>query len=88
MRRRRHPFVRRDQMPELVSRQARPAQVAEEVVQYAAMSAKQLEKEIQSLEQQMYEYARNLEFEQAAALRNKIRNIKEENLGFSGNMAV
>ncbi len=64
------------------------AQVADEVVHYAAMSAKQLEKEIQKLEQQMYDHARNLEFEQAAVIRNKIREIKQENLGFSGNMAV
>ncbi len=64
------------------------AKVAEEVVQYASMSPKQLAREIQTLEQQMYEHARNLEFEQAAVLRNKIREIKEENLGFSGNMAV
>jgi excinuclease ABC subunit B len=64
------------------------AQVAEEVVHYAAMSPKQLEKEIKTLEEQMYDHARNLEFEQATAIRNKIKEIKEENLGFSGNMAV
>jgi len=64
------------------------AQVAEEIVHYASMTPRQLEKEIQTLEQQMYEHARNLEFEQAAAIRNKIKEIQQENLGFRGNMAV
>ncbi len=64
------------------------AKVAEEVMHYASMTPKQLEREIKSLEQQMYEHARNLEFEQAAVIRNKIKEIKEENLGFSGKRAV
>jgi excinuclease ABC subunit B len=64
------------------------AKVAEEVLRYANMTPKQLEREIKSLEQQMYEHARNLEFEEAATIRNKIREIKEENLGFRGTRAV
>lgn len=64
------------------------AKVAEEVLHYASMTPKQLEREIKSLEQQMYEHARNLEFEEAATIRNKIKEIKEENLGFSGKRAV
>jgi len=64
------------------------AKVAEEVMHYASMTPKQLEKEIKALEQEMYEHARNLEFEQAAVIRNKIKEIKEENLGFSGKRAV
>ena len=57
------------------------SKVAEEVIQYASMTPRQLEKEIQSLENQMYEHAKNLDFEQAAAVRDKIRRIQEENLG-------
>jgi len=64
------------------------AKVAEEVIHYASMTPKQLEREIKSLEQLMYEHARNLEFEQAAVIRNKIKEIKEENLGFHGKRAV
>jgi len=57
------------------------SKVAEEVMQYAAMSPKQLDKEIQTMENQMYEHAKNLDFEQAAAIRDKIKRIQEENLG-------
>jgi excinuclease ABC subunit B len=57
------------------------ARVAEEMVEYARLSPKQLEKKIASLEQQMYEHARNLEFEEAAGLRDKIRHIQAGNLG-------
>lgn len=64
------------------------AKVAEDVIRYAAMSPKQLEKEIRKLEDRMYEHARNLEFEDAAMIRNKIRDIQEENLGYSGSRAV
>jgi len=37
----------------------------------------QLEKEIARLEQVMYEHARNLEFEQAAAIRDEINKIRD-----------
>jgi len=60
---------------------SRISKVAEEVMQYAAMTPKQLEKEIASMENQMYEHAKNLDFEQAAAMRDKIKRIQEENLG-------
>ena len=60
---------------------SRVSKVAEEIMQYAAMTPKQLEKEIASLENQMYEHAKNLDFEQAAAMRDKIKRIQEENLG-------
>ena len=51
------------------------------MVEYARLSPKQLEKKIASLEQQMYEHARNLEFEEAASLRDKIHHIQTGNLG-------
>ena len=57
------------------------ARVAEEMVEYARLSPKQLEKKIASLEKQMYEHARDLEFEEAAGLRDKIRHIQAGNLG-------
>lgn len=64
------------------------AKVAEDVIRYASMSPRQLEKEIRKLEDRMYEHARNLEFEDAAMIRNRIRDIQEENLGYSGSRAV
>ena len=57
------------------------AKVAEEVIEYASMSPAQLKKEITALEKQMNEYAKNLDFEEAAAIRDQIKKIKQESLG-------
>ena len=42
------------------------------------LSAAQLAKQIEALEQQMYEHARNLEFEDAALIRDKLQALKDE----------
>ena len=47
----------------------RYAKVAEEEVEYAEMTPKQMAKRIRQLEDQMYQHAQNLEFEEAAKLR-------------------
>jgi len=60
------------------------AQVAEELVQYGRMSPVQLAKEVARLEQAMYAHARNLEFEEAARLRDRIHHIQLGNLGLAG----
>ncbi|MGB5539005.1 MAG: excinuclease ABC subunit UvrB [Gammaproteobacteria bacterium] len=60
------------------------AKVAEELVQYGRMSPAQLAKEVARLEQEMYEHARNLEFEEAARLRDRIQHIQLGNLGLVG----
>ena len=57
------------------------ARVAEEILEYASLTPAQLKKKIASLEKQMYEHARNLEFEEAGNLRDKIRHIQAGNLG-------
>ncbi len=57
------------------------AKVAEELVQYGRMSPKQLAKEVSKLEQEMFEHARNLEFEEAARVRDRIHHIQLGNLG-------
>ncbi|WP_040296723.1 excinuclease ABC subunit UvrB [Alcanivorax hongdengensis] len=54
--------------------------VADAAPAYEAMSPAQVAKEIQALEGQMMEHAKNLEFEQAAAVRDKIHQLRE--LGF------
>ena len=59
------------------------AQVAEEIVRYGSLSPEQLSREIGKLERQMYEHARNLEFEEAARLRDEIRRMEERNLGMT-----
>ena len=50
---------------------------AEEAAKYEAMPPAALGRVLGKLEKQMYEHARNLEFEEAAQLRDKIRAIRE-----------
>lgn len=57
--------------------------VAEETAKYVAMTPPQLSKEIVKLEKQMYKYARNLDFEAAAKIRDKIHFINEHVFGSS-----
>lgn len=52
------------------------AQVAEEAAMYLA-KPKELTKTIKKLEDQMYQHATNLEFEEAAKLRDKVKQLKE-----------
>jgi excinuclease ABC subunit B len=55
--------------------------VAEERAEYQSMKPDKLLKEIDKLEKQMYEHARNLEFEEAALLRDRLEEIKQLTLG-------
>ncbi|MCB1871709.1 MAG: UvrB/UvrC motif-containing protein, partial [Gammaproteobacteria bacterium] len=52
------------------------ARVAEEEAEYAAMSPQQMAKRIKSLEKEMYLHARNLEFEEAARVRDQIKQLQ------------
>jgi excinuclease ABC subunit B len=54
---------------------------AEEAAGYELLSPDALARLLNKLEKQMYVHARNLEFEQAAGLRNKIQAIKALNFG-------
>ena len=56
-------------------------QVAEPAGDYAAMDPTQAARRIQELEQRMYQHARDLEFEDAAQVRDQIRRIREAALG-------
>ncbi len=51
--------------------------VAEEAADYLTLTPQQLAKKLQALEEQMYEHARNLEFEEAARIRDRIRELRE-----------
>jgi excinuclease ABC subunit B len=55
------------------------AKVAEKQAGYA--NPAQASKRIEQLEKQMYEHARNLEFEQAARLRDEVHRLREEAFG-------
>ena len=55
--------------------------IAEEQAKYAALTPKQLAKRLNQMEQAMYRHAQNLEFEEAAAMRNEIQHIRSVALG-------
>ena len=57
------------------------ARVAEDIMEYAAMPAEKLNRTIRQLEKRMYKHAENLEFEEAAKLRDEIERIQALNLG-------
>ena len=57
------------------------AKVAEETLTYATLTPDELQKKIHQLEQQMFEHAQNLEFEEAARLRDEIRRLETTHLG-------
>lgn len=51
--------------------------VAEDIADYKQLSMKELTQKIETLEKQMYQHARDLEFEQAGQLRDKINLLKQ-----------
>jgi len=55
--------------------------VAETPSEYVAMTPAQKAKKIKSLETQMYKFAKNMEFEEAARVRDEIRQLQEEEIG-------
>jgi excinuclease ABC subunit B len=57
------------------------AGVAEEGADYRSLSPAQLAARLKALEQQMYQHAKDLEFEDAARVRDQIRQLKEASLG-------
>jgi len=56
------------------------AKVAEEEAEYAAMTPVQMARYLKKLEDQMYEHAKNLEFEDAARMRDQIRQLQDKGL--------
>ena len=56
--------------------------VAEKNAEYMALSVEQRQAKITELEKKMYEHAHNLEFEEAAQLRDLIKEIEKINVSF------
>jgi excinuclease ABC subunit B len=56
------------------------AKVAEEAAIYGKLTQAELDKKIQQLEKQMYQHAENLEFEDAAKLRDEIHHLRNNSL--------
>jgi excinuclease ABC subunit B len=57
---------------------------AQDRVKYEAMSEKQVSKEIKRLEKLMVDHAKNLEFEQAAQVRDQLHQLKQQLFGAPG----
>jgi excinuclease ABC subunit B len=57
------------------------AQAAEAEARYEVKSEKQLAREIKALEKKMLEHAKNLEFEDAAAARDRLSELKKKVFG-------
>ncbi len=64
--------------PEVTLRELKAAQ---QKAGYTAMNEKQLTRDVKRLEKEMTEYARNLEFEKAAAARDELFRLKEQLFG-------
>jgi len=56
------------------------AKIAEQEIAYAALTPQQMARRIKELEKQMYDHARNLEFEEAARVRDQIRELQGKGL--------
>ncbi|MEO8965034.1 MAG: excinuclease ABC subunit UvrB [Gammaproteobacteria bacterium] len=58
------------------------ARVAEKNAEYIGLSPEKRQAKIVELEKKMYDHAHNLEFEEAAHLRDVIKEIEKNNIGF------
>ena len=61
---------------------ARLQKVAEEKARYADLTPEQMMRKIKKLEQQMFRHARDLEFEEAAGIRDRIAEMRRVGFGF------
>jgi excinuclease ABC subunit B len=68
----------------VVSDKGREAQQGVPAVEVEGLSEKEIGRRIQGLEKQMFEHARNLEFEQAARVRDQLAALKEHLFGAGG----
>jgi excinuclease ABC subunit B len=62
--------------------------VAEPGLDYASLTPEQAGKRIKKLEQEMFKHARNLDFEEAAKLRDQVQMLRKVELGLPPNAKV
>jgi excinuclease ABC subunit B len=67
--------------PEKATADRRYLKVAEKQAKYEVLSAPVLAKRIKELENKMYQHAKNLEFEEAAKVRDQLRIMQNEMIG-------
>jgi len=70
----------REDVPGRGKGKGRRGQVAEEPADYRALGPAEIAGKLKALEQQMYQHARDLEFEEAARLRDQIQKLKAASL--------
>ncbi|NNF66562.1 MAG: excinuclease ABC subunit UvrB, partial [Gammaproteobacteria bacterium] len=68
-------------------RKRTPRKIAEEMAQYQRMSPAEFAGHVAGLEEQMYAHARELEFEDAARIRDELDRVKRYGLGLAQNSA-
>ena len=56
------------------------AKVAEQTAEYAAMTPAQMNRRVKELEKQMYQHAKDLEFEEAARIRDQLKELQGRGL--------
>jgi len=56
------------------------ARVAEQTAEYAAMTPAQMSRRVKELEKQMYKHAKDLEFEEAARIRDQLKELQGRGL--------
>ena len=61
--------------------------IGEDATRYESMSPEELLKKAQRLEKRMLKHARDLEFEEAAKLRDEIQKMRELGFGISDKLA-
>ena len=65
---------------EFTTDEALQNKVAERSTNYSALSVAEIDKQVKTLEEEMYQHAKNLEFESAAAVRDKISQLRKYQL--------
>ena len=66
---------------EQAARDKKFAKVAEDIIAYSSLTPKQLADKVRQLEEEMYNHAQNLEFEEAARIRDEIKHVQEAAMG-------
>jgi excinuclease ABC subunit B len=66
-----------------IDEERKQLKAAQAHARYQAMPEKDLEKELKRIEKEMLDAARNLEFERAAELRDRLSQLKEKLFGVS-----
>jgi excinuclease ABC subunit B len=74
--------------PQDQQRAPRRAKAAETAAPYAPVTTEMLVKKLKQLEERMYKHARDLEFEEAARLRDEIEKLRAEELELPSSHAV